>query len=168
MPLRFFTIPIADDGKTADELNRFLAAHSIAALEKHLVQDGVNSAWALCVTYVAGEGRPEAFRRGRIDYRDVLSEPDFALFAKLRALRKDLAEKNGVPAYALFKDEQLAELIRRQVRTAAALKEIPGVGEARVEKYGEAFLAILNAAGPPTEAPKPTPGSKNQGQLPLA
>jgi superfamily II DNA helicase RecQ len=166
--MRFFNIPLADDGKAADELNRFLAAHSIAALEKHLVQDGANSAWAVCVTYLTGEGRPEAFRRGRVDYRDALNEKDFAVFVKLRALRKELAEKNGVPAYALFKDEQLAEMIRRQARTATALKEIPGVGDSRVEKYGEAFLAILTAAGPSPDAPQSTPGSKNQGQLPLA
>ena len=69
------------------------------------MQDGANSAWAVCVTYVAGEGRPEPFRRERVDYRDVLSEADFAVFVKLRALRKKLAETNGVPAYALFKDE---------------------------------------------------------------
>ena len=84
-----------------------------------------------------------------VDYRDELSDTDFAVFVKLRDLRRQLAEKNGVPAYALFKDEQLAETICRQVRTAEALKGIPGVGEARVAKYGPAFLAILNAAGPP-------------------
>lgn len=77
----------------------------------------------------------------------MLSEPDFVVFAKLRALRKALAEKEGVPAYALFTNEQLAEMVQRRARTLTELREIDGVGEARVEKYGKDFLGILQAAG---------------------
>ncbi len=103
------------------------------------------------ITYVQAWSRPQfaqSGKRGKIDYREVLSEPDFALFAKLRAVRKTLADKDGVPAYALFTNEQLAEMVQRRVRTAGALREIEGVGEARVEKYGQDFLAILLADGP--------------------
>ena len=92
--------------------------------------------------------RPLTGRRGKIDYREVLSEADFAVFAKLRALRKTLADAEGVPAYALFSNEQLAEMAQRRVRTASALREIAGVGEARLEKYGADFLSILQENGP--------------------
>ena len=112
------------------------------------VHDGSNSVWALCVSYVQTANRPTAGRRGKIDYRDVLSEADFGVFAKLRALRKTLADAEGVPAYALFTNEQLAEMVQRRVRTASALREIAGVGEARVEKYGETFLSILREESP--------------------
>ena len=73
----------------------------------------------------------------------MLSQTDFALFARLRALRKQLAEREGVPAYALFTNEQLAEMVQRGVHNAAGLKEIDGVGDARIEKYGAAFLMVL-------------------------
>ncbi|MBK8908173.1 MAG: HRDC domain-containing protein [Rhodospirillales bacterium] len=129
----------------AEEVNRFLGAHRIVAIDRQFVQDGANSAWALCITYVQSANRPPPGRRGRIDYREVLTEADFSVFVKLRELRKTLADQEGVPAYALFTNEQLAEMVRRHVRTAGALREIDGVGAARVEKYGTDFLAILKA-----------------------
>jgi hypothetical protein len=42
MEMRFFTIPIQDDGRAAEALNRFLRASRVAAVERHLVQDGAN------------------------------------------------------------------------------------------------------------------------------
>lgn len=128
-------------------MNRFLDGHRVVAIDRQFVQDGPNSAWALCITYLQSSGRPPPGRRGRIDYREVLSEPDFTVFAKLRALRKTLADTEGVPAYALFTNEQLAEMVQRRVRTLSALREIDGVGEGRVEKYGKEFIDILQADG---------------------
>ena len=148
MLVRFFAIPIQGGDEAAEELNQFLGAHRIVAIDRQFVEDGPDSVWALCVTYVQASNRPQTAKRGKIDYREVLSEPDFAVFAKLRALRKTLADKEGVPAYALFTNEQLAEMVQRRVRTVGALREIAGVGEARVDKYGEDFLAILRADGP--------------------
>jgi superfamily II DNA helicase RecQ len=68
------------------------------------------------------------------------------VFARIRTLRKELAEGEGVPPYALFTNEQLAEMVQRRVQTAAALREIAGVGEARVEKYGQPLLRLLREA----------------------
>jgi hypothetical protein len=48
-------------------------------------------------------------KRAKVDYRELLSAGDFVLFAKLRILRKGMAEREAVPAYALFTNEQLAE-----------------------------------------------------------
>jgi superfamily II DNA helicase RecQ len=147
MRLRFFTIPVHGGREAAEELDGFLASHRILAVDRHLVQDGANSAWAVCVGFVAGEeerGQPK--KRGKIDYREVLNEQDFAVFARIRALRKELAEGEGVPPYALFTNEQLAEMVQRRVQTAAALREIAGVGEARVEKYGQRLLRLLREA----------------------
>jgi superfamily II DNA helicase RecQ len=144
MQLRFFTVPVHGAEAVAEELNAFLASHRILAVDRSFVQDGANSAWALCVTFEpARESRPQAGKRGKIDYREVLDEHDFTVFARLRALRKELADGEGVPAYALFTNEQLAAMVQQRVQTAAALRAIPGIGEARVEKYGEPFLRLL-------------------------
>lgn len=148
MLLRFFTVPVCDGEVAAEEVNRFLAGHRIIAIDRQFVHDGSNSAWALCVTYVEPSNRAAAAERSKIDYREVLAEPDFAVFARLRALRKTLSDREGVPAYALFTNEQLAEMVQRRVRTTTALREIDGIGEARAEKYGEEFLGILRADGP--------------------
>ena len=153
MRLRFFMVPvIAPDDATA-ELNRFLAGNRILAVERQFIGDGANSAWTICVSFdeggAAAAPRPGIGKRGKVDFKDVLSDPEFAVFARLRALRKEKADAEGVPAYALFTNEQLAEMVQRRVGTAASLRDIRGIGEARVEKYGEAFLAILKDAALP-------------------
>jgi superfamily II DNA helicase RecQ len=151
MQLRFFTIPVLGGDAAAEDLNRFLAGQRILSLDRQLVQAGAASAWAICVAFEpAGEGRPQSMaptgRRGKVDYREVLDEADFAVYAGLRTLRKEIADAEGVPAYALFTNEQMAEMVTRRVSSAAALREIPGIGEGRVEKYGAAFLQALAEA----------------------
>ena len=139
------------------ELNRFLAGHRILAVDRQFVQDASNSAWAICVSFDSGEATLAArgasmARRGKVDFKDILSDPEFAVFARLRALRKEKADAEGIPAYALFTNEQLAEMVQKRAVSATSLREIPGIGEARVEKYGEAFLAILKEAALPERA----------------
>lgn len=144
MQFRFFSIPIHGGEEQSEELNRFLASQRILAVERQLVQNASASVWALCVSFEAeGAKRVAGGRRGKVDYREVLNEQDFTLYAHLRSLRKQIADTEGVPAYALFTNEQMAEMVTRRVATLSALREIPGVGEARVEKYGEAFLAAM-------------------------
>lgn len=152
MHMQFFTIPIAAPQAAAETLNAFLATHRTVHVERHFVADGVNSVWSICVSYVEGESRPPAEKRQqkKVDYREVLSEADFAAFAKLRVLRKTLAEQEGVPAYALFTNEQLADMVRRPALSMEALAAIDGVGQARVEKYGVAFLQLLQTILPST------------------
>jgi superfamily II DNA helicase RecQ len=146
MQLKVFAVPALGDDAATDALNRFLGAHRIVTVDRHFVPNGPSSFWAICVLYLAAsDGRPATPRRGKLDYREVLPELEFALYAKLRALRKQLADQEGTPAYALFTNEQLAEMVQRRVSTAAALREIAGVGAARVDKYGAQFLSILSA-----------------------
>jgi ATP-dependent DNA helicase RecQ len=64
-------------------------------------------------------------------------------FERLRRLRGELARDAGLPAYCVFNDRTLAELARRRPSTASELLDIPGVGPAKAEKYGERFLAAL-------------------------
>jgi hypothetical protein len=122
MQLRFFTIPIHGGSDIADELNRFLAGSRILSIDRHLVQDGVNSAWAVCVGFEsAGQGRPSsttggAGKQGKVDYREVLNEADFTVYARLRTLRKEIADQEGLPAYALFTNEQMAEMVQHHLQ----------------------------------------------------
>jgi len=152
---RFFQVPARDPGAEAEVLNRFLGQHRILSVERQLIADGQMSFWALAVAYVetdAAPGSPEEAGRGRkakVDYREILDQKDFATYAALRSLRKELAEREGVPAYALFTNEQLAAMVQGRVRTAAALGEIEGVGKARVEKYAADFLRVLTGHGGP-------------------
>jgi superfamily II DNA helicase RecQ len=141
--LHFATIPIFGGETEEAALNRFLAAHRVVGIERHFVSDGARSAWAVCVSWVQGPERMEVGapggasgepRKGKVDYRELLTPPQFALYAQLRELRKRLADRDGVPPYAVMTNEQLAEIVRRDARTPAELGAIEGVGPARVEK----------------------------------
>jgi ATP-dependent DNA helicase RecQ len=68
---------------------------------------------------------------------------DEALFEALRSLRKRLADEQNVPAYVVFSDATLAEMAARRPATYADLLEVSGVGKAKLERYGDAFLALI-------------------------
>jgi ATP-dependent DNA helicase RecQ len=68
------------------------------------------------------------------------SAADGALFESLRSLRKELADKQRVPAYIVFSDKVLWEMAGRKPATGEELLELPGVGPAKLERYGKAFL----------------------------
>jgi superfamily II DNA helicase RecQ len=143
---RFFAIPALNPDAEQNALNTYCAGRRVVTVEKHFVADGSSSYWAICVTSQDGAEAPKLaveIRRDRIDYRQVLSEPDFAVFANLRTLRKTLSDREGVPAYALFTNEQLAELVKRRVTSVGDMACIDGIGKSRVEKYGEAFAEVL-------------------------
>jgi superfamily II DNA helicase RecQ len=72
-----------------------------------------------------------------------LSEPDFAVYAQLREVRKRLAADEAVPVYAICTNRQLAEMAKNRVSTVADLKQIDGFGDAKTEKYGDPFLAAI-------------------------
>jgi ATP-dependent DNA helicase RecQ len=61
----------------------------------------------------------------------------------LRACRKTLAEEKGVPPYVIFHDATLFEILAKQPESLADMAEITGVGAAKLDKYGDQFLAAL-------------------------
>jgi superfamily II DNA helicase RecQ len=81
-----------------------------------------------------------------VDYREKLPPEQFERFARLRALRKQMAQAEGVPPYAIFNDQQLAQIAMDPAMALSTLAGLPGVGPNRVEKYGAAFLAAAGAS----------------------
>ncbi|WP_255202146.1 RecQ family ATP-dependent DNA helicase [Adlercreutzia caecimuris] len=75
----------------------------------------------------------------------VLAASDEALFERLRALRKRLADAAEVPPYVVFPNTTLAAMASARPATAAELLAVPGVGEKKLATYGEPFLAEIAA-----------------------
>jgi superfamily II DNA helicase RecQ len=71
------------------------------------------------------------------------SDIDTALLDKLKKLRREIAAKENVPAYIVFPDATLQDICRKQPRTLVQFSEVHGVGEVKLEKYGELFVAII-------------------------
>jgi ATP-dependent DNA helicase RecQ len=82
-------------------------------------------------------------RRSNSSVGPALAEADAPLFEALRAWRAGLAREQGVPAYVILHDKTLRELAARRPASAADLLDIPGIGQAKVERYGETLLQLL-------------------------
>ena len=149
MQLKLFVLPIKNLGASEAEMNAFLRGHRVLAVKKEFVPDGENSFWTFCVEYLDGGGGGGLLSGGKlpkVDYKEVLRPEEFEVFSRLRDWRKAVAEKEGVPVYVVLTNEQLAQMVQKKVNTKTGLKEIEGVGDARVEKYSEALLALLAGA----------------------
>ncbi|MFG1495590.1 DNA helicase RecQ [Saccharospirillum sp. HFRX-1] len=66
------------------------------------------------------------------------------LWQALRACRKQLADDQGIPPFMVFHDKTLAEMLARRPTTLAEMSEVSGVGDAKLERYGAAFLAVFD------------------------
>ena len=75
---------------------------------------------------------------------DTEAAPHAELFDRLRALRKRLADERKVPAYVVFSDRTLQAMAVLKPRTSGRLLEIHGVGQKKLEEYGDHFLTELN------------------------
>lgn len=147
MAFEFIQIPANGQGSAKEELNKLLRNGRIASVKKEFVSNGEDSFWAFCIEFLDGTlgvvDRGRAATGPKIDYKEVLNEADFAVFARLRDLRKAVSDKEAIPAYSIFTNEQLAAMVTGKVDSLTALSTIPGVGAARLDKYGAAFLASL-------------------------
>jgi superfamily II DNA helicase RecQ len=146
MQLKLFILSVKNLTAAEAEMNAFLRSHRVLAVKKEFVSDGENSFWTFCVEYLESTpagNLPPGGKLPKVDYKEVLKPEEFEVFSRLRDWRKTVAEKEGVPVYVVFSNEQLAEMVKKKVGSKAALKEIEGVGDARVEKYGDAVLERL-------------------------
>ncbi|MBA1145542.1 DNA helicase RecQ [Ectothiorhodospiraceae bacterium WFHF3C12] len=77
--------------------------------------------------------------------RSTVSAEDQPLWEALRAHRRHLAESEGVPPYVIFHDATLQEMAARRPGTLDALAGISGVGQYKLDRYGEEFIAVIRA-----------------------
>lgn len=141
MQIKVFSVPLTGDEAVENELNRFLRTHRVLQVEQHLVQEAQFLGWAFCVRYLDGQaGKASTERKkGRVDYREILDAETFTRYNALREKRKQAAEGEGVPIYAVFTNEELAGLAKLEKLTAASMRSVPGVGAKKVERFGTYF-----------------------------
>lgn len=144
MQYKVFRVPVHNPEESQEELNAFLRGNRIVHVRSDIVTDSGGSAYAFLVEYVQGSGKQKQ-KSGRVDYREVLPPEQFTVFARLRDVRKRLAEEHGIPVYAVFTNEQLAAIVRKPPSNAADLAAVDGVGPGKTEKFGAAILAEIHA-----------------------
>ncbi len=72
-----------------------------------------------------------------------LNDRESVLFEKLRRLRMDLAREKKVPAYMVFTDTTLLAIARDQPTTMEALEQVPGIGERKLDEYGDILVEAV-------------------------
>ena len=98
-----------------------------------------------------GRGTLEILRRRAPDEPTAAQLPgdgqyDHDLFEQLRFLRRELASKQGVPPYIVFSDRTLREMAARRPATPEQMHALTGVGERKLQRYGQAFLEAIRTA----------------------
>jgi len=76
------------------------------------------------------------------DFGDVTAA-ELELWERLREVRKALADEQGVPAYVIFHDATLREMVAGRPQTLDEFGRISGVGASKLERYGERFLEVF-------------------------
>ena len=137
MQFKIFNIPIPESEIAIEEMNRFLRGNRIVAIEKEFINIRDVHYWSFCIQYIYAavglQNATQGERKEKIDYKNVLDGPTFEVFSKLRAYRKQIAENDAVPAYAVYTDAELAEIAKLETITPKRLLTINGIGEKRHE-----------------------------------
>ena len=89
--------------------------------------------------------REEPKEKRKIAESGDFGQYDETLFEALRAVRKRLAEGQQVPPYIIFSDKTLHEMCRHYPSTRESMARISGVGEAKLERYGDDFIAAIRS-----------------------
>ncbi|MDX1295446.1 MAG: RQC domain-containing protein, partial [Sulfurimonadaceae bacterium] len=83
----------------------------------------------------------------RMSKKKVVEQVDYdvELFEKLRGLRKEIADEQGIAPYMVFNDKTLKEFAAHQPLDKLSMLQISGVGEVKFERYGEEFLLLIRS-----------------------
>ena len=86
-------------------------------------------------------------RRGDIAPAEQPGEAGYpALVSALRAWRSEVARKRGVPAYVVLHDSTIDGIATSRPTTLAQLRDIPGIGDKKLEHYGDELIAMVKAS----------------------
>lgn len=145
MQIRVFTIPIFDDGKAQETMNKFLRGAKVLSIKEELVQHSENAYWCYSVRYLPALENKYT-KKGKIDYKEVLDDKTFKIFSDLRVARKKIADELQLPAFAIFTNEELSKIAKLDNLEASQLQSIDGIGKSKVEKYGQRILELYTTS----------------------
>ena len=146
MQYKTFFIPASGNEQSEEQLNVFLRANKIISINREFINQQT-PAWCFLVEYIEGSCTQSTQKSSKkIDYMTILSNEEFSIFSKLRTLRKQNAEKEKIPAYAVFTDEQLYKIVKAMPKSEKEMEKIEGIGPAKTEKYGSQIINALSSS----------------------
>ncbi|WP_062349940.1 DNA helicase RecQ [Bacillus kwashiorkori] len=94
------------------------------------------------IAILKGDGT--VYRKEKMQVKQmVTNDTDGELFQLLRRLRKEIADRDNIPPFIVFSDQTLREMCIVKPKTPAELLQVKGVGQRKLDQYGDAFLALI-------------------------
>ncbi|GEM_PF-3324338 len=163
-----------------EPLQRLLHGHEIISTADHFYVHEGEPHLLVCVAYRLGNlddpqrkdnvKRDESPNRGvqskdrekgDSEWKFVLKDENASLFETLRAWRTLRARADAVPPYIVLTNVQLAHVANEKPKTLSALKEVPGLGKGRAERFGREILGVVSSGVVPNEM-KPSRNVKSR------
>ncbi|MBN2374715.1 HRDC domain-containing protein [bacterium] len=137
---KIITIPFDRKNGHFDEdiLNRFVINKEIKAYRAEFFQDGDAKYWTIFLEY-----DPLLEQASKKDL-EGLNEPQRLLLDRLKAWRKERAEKDGVPVFIIGANRELVDIVRNAPKSLEALRQIKGFGKSKISRYGTEIIGIIN------------------------
>ncbi|MBC8315695.1 MAG: HRDC domain-containing protein [Bacteroidetes bacterium] len=162
MQIKLFTIPISDSGQALEEMNRFLRGNKVLETVQHFYQNDRSAIWCFCIKYLETNSVNAFVKKDKVDYKQLLAPIEFDKFSLLRECRKEIAKLEGVPAYAVFTDEELSCIAKLSEITVSGLIKVKGIGQKKSDRFGERMIALYNQKGEHETSGEPdTPDSRS-------
>lgn len=138
MQIQIYSVSVNENSDDLQKINAFLRGHKIIDIEKQFVNNGLESFWSFCIRYINSSNQiveNQQSQKEKVDYKVILDEKTFAVFSKLREIRKEIAQSDAVPAYAVFTDQELSEIAKLSEISVSTIQSIKGIGQKKAEKY---------------------------------
>ena len=147
-------------------LRQATAGREVLEVREHFFTHG--NVPHLALVLLLGDGVSDGFRprdSNAPNPEESLPEDRRPFYRDLKRWRNDRAKADGKPAYAIARNTQLAEIVKRAPKSLAELKEVEGIGEAFCRDYGQAVLELVKGipAAPVESAPGGQPAGKEPG-----
>ena len=139
MELSIFTLPFDDvsEGFPDELIQQFCLNKKVHQIQPHFFIKEGKPFWSVAIQYETVVKDKDKIR--------TLSEADQLLFNRLKAWRKDRANKEGIPVYLVATNAQFLKIIQLKCQTLESFKLVKGYGKKRLEKYGKDIIAIIKA-----------------------
>ncbi len=147
MEIKIFSVHALAADDELEEVNKFLRSHRILQVDKTFSSEG--GYWSILVTYqeqgaTNSSGGTDVHRKQKVDYKEVLSPEAYSRFEHMRGVRGELARKEGLAAFMIFSDRELAKIAELEEVDVESLNAIQGIDDKKRQKYGRYFLTVAD------------------------
>ncbi len=139
MPYAIITIPFNSLQQCfhPDELNIFCLNKKVVMKKVEFFCEGGKYYWSVFIEY------EPILQQSSKEGTKSLNQEGNVCFARLKNWRKEKADKEGIPPYVIASNQQLIEIINKEIITIEGLKQVHGFGKKKLEKYGKEMTEIL-------------------------